>query len=643
VNPSRETGLAQSLNEAVLLALADLDRPQREREIEKAAESEDPERLVALISADDAIRRNAALEALTKAGRRSVPALVRALQDPDPEVVMFAASTLGKTRDRTAIPHLAAILKHADINVCQAAVESLGELRAVSTLGALADLLQGHTWLRFAVVHTLGEIADPSSIPTLLKLLGDEQLRDGAIAALGKIGGLEAVDALVRQLEASRSAADFRFCLEALGSALVQLPDPGVLRRRPSWTALARKAEKTLAGRLREILRQTGDEAASPEALLTKEAAIDLVRCLQLEACYGDMIATAADRRLCEVLLFAAAEIGPALEPRLTAALAHDDGDVRKFACRAMAAVSGESGAKAVASLLTDGEETIRAAAVGVLGRLHQTDALPVIVERLADDSKAVRRAVVQALARMDARLVTVAMLRNRRVLAERHLDVLCIMRNNPHPLQRGFVETSLTHADEQIRGAAVAAFAAQGSDLVETLEPMLADRSAEVRRSAIGALSRCPSERTRQLLLALLDRDAEARADVIRALGRVGDARVVPKVIAIFDSCTPEEQVHAIDVLETVEPFGAEPFLSRQLEHPDARVRRHAVKALVRIGTTSALRRIAIALRDDNPRVRMTVSKALASCPHPIARNTLERLSVDPVDSVAAFARSQL
>jgi hypothetical protein len=62
-----------------------------------------------------------------------------------------------------------------------------------------------------------------------------------------------------------------------------------------------------------------------------------------------------------------------------------------------------------------------------------------------------------------------------------------------------------------------------------------------------------------------------------------------------------------------------------------------------VRIGTAPALRRIVIALRDDNPRVRMTVSKALASCPHPIARSTLERLSLDAAESVAAFARSQL
>jgi HEAT repeat protein len=636
-------GIAESLNEAVLLALANVDRAERERAIAEAAAAVEPEQLVELIANDDAVRRNAALEALGKGGRRSVPALVRALQDPDPEVVMFAASTLGKTRDRSAIPHLEKILKHADLNVCQAAIESLGELRAASTLDALGELLRGHTWLRFAVVHTLGEIGDPRSVRTLIGLLDDDQLRDSAVAALGKIGGLEVIGALVNQLDPHHPPARFMLCLEALASALVTLPDPTVLSEHQPWIAFAAAAPRTVAPLLSEILRLQIEEWDSAEELSHKEAAVDLVRCLRLESCYADMIAAASEPRMCESLLFAAAEIGAALQPHLTAALSHKDGNVRRFACRALAAVSFESGAKAVASLLTDGDESIRAAAVGVLGRLHHTEELPAIVERMIDESKAVRTAAAQVLARMDARLVTMALLRNKTVLAKKHLQVLSIMRNNPHPLQRGFVETSLGHADENTRRAAVAAFAAQGSELIDALEPMLADKSPDVRRSAIIALSRRPCERTRQLLLTLLERDRDARPDVIRALGRIGDVRMVPKLTAIFDSCTSAEQVCAIDALEALEPPGIEPFLARQLDNKDPGVRRHAVQALVRIGTASALRRIVIALRDPNPRVRMTVSKALASCPHPIARSGLERLSVDAVDSVAAFARSLL
>src|SRR5204863_6618136 len=183
------------------------------------------------------------------------------------------------------------------------------------------------------------------------------------------------------------------------------------------------------------------------------------------------------------------------------------------------------------------------------------------------------------------------------------------------------FVETSLGHADETTRGAAVAAFAAQGSDLIGALQPMLSDKALDVRRSAILALSGRPCERTRQLLLGLLEHDRDARGDVIRALGRIGDARMVPKLTAIFDSCTIAEQVCAIDALEALETPGIEPFLVRQLDNNDPNVRRHAVAALARIGTASALRRIVIALRDANPRVRMAVWTPLSLCSHPIAR----------------------
>jgi HEAT repeat protein len=217
-------------------------------------------------------------------------------------------------------------------------------------------------------------------------------------------------------------------------------------------------------------------------------------------------------------------------------------------------------------------------------------------------------------------------------------------MRANPHPAQRGFLEASLGDPAEEIRLGAVAALTAQRSaEPVEALGPLLADPSIEVRREVIAALSERRCERTRQLLLALLDRDPDTRVDVIRALGRVGNDRLVPTLAAIFPSCTAEEQTRAIATLGALETPAAEAFLARQLGHADPNVRRHVVGALARIGTTSALQRLGVALRDGDPRVRLSVVQALASCPHPIARNALERLSLDPVPKVASAARAQL
>ena len=144
-------------------------------------------------------------------------------------------------------------------------------------------------------------------------------------------------------------------------------------------------------------------------------------------------------------------------------------------------------------------------------------------------------------------------------------------------------------------------------------------------------------------MLLSLLEPDLEMRRDIIRALGRVGDDRVIPKVIEIFGTCDATQKAYAVDALGAVESPSVEPFIAQQLGHRDPRVRRHAVRALIRRGTSSALRRAGVALRDQDPQVRLTIAKAMAPCPHPIARSALERLCLDPVENVAASARVPL
>jgi HEAT repeat protein len=644
VDVSPDNGIAASLSEALLLAVKDLDRLQRERAIEEAAQTADPQGLVDLISTDDAVRRNAALEALTKAGQRSVPALVQALSDPDPEVVMFAASTLGKTLDPSAIPHLARILSHPDVNVCQAAIESLGALRAASTLGALGGLLGRDAWLRFSVVHTLGQIGDPSSAQTLIGLLDDEEVREAVVDALGKVGGIEVIEELVRRLEATAPHREFSLYAGALGNALVRLPDPSVLDELPFWVAFAKRADTTIAPRLIEVLRSPSAQSDETDGLTAVEAAIEIVRCLRLRSCFASLIGAATDERLTEHLLFAAADLGAPLVRHLAAALSHGDSQVRRYACLAIAAAGFEQRADALTSLLGDPHESIRVVVIRLLARLHYTDGIPQIVERLDDESAVVKAAAMEALCRMDAHFVSTALLGNPERLTQKHELVLAIMRANPHPLQRSFLESSLRDPRPEIREAAVAAVAAQrGADLFAALEPLLADASVGVRRAALEALAGNASERIRQLLLGLLESDPDMRRDAIRALGRVGDDRMIPKVIQIFRSCDPEQKAFAVQALSAIGSPSVEPFIAQQLGHRDPRVRRHSVTALVRLGTSSALRRVRVALEDEDERVRLAVVKALASCPHPIARSALERLCLDPVESVAASARAHL
>ena len=150
--------------------------------------------------------------------------------------------------------------------------------------------------------------------------------------------------------------------------------------------------------------------------------------------------------------------------------------------------------------LLADPDEVIRATVARLLSRLNYADGIAQIVDRLDDPSHAVRTAVVEALCRMDAHLVSTAILRNPQRLNERLETVLSIMQANPHPLQRGFLEACLRDPRIKIRTAAVATLAAQrGADLTGVLEPMLTDPSVAVRRAALAALTDHPTERIRQ------------------------------------------------------------------------------------------------------------------------------------------------
>ena len=626
-----DKSLTEPMSETLLLGLDGLDMASRQAAIEEAARTAHPSHLVGMIAGDDVVRRNASLVVLTKIGRRSVPALLEALEDPDPDVVMFAASTLGKTREPAVAPHLVRLLKNPNINVAQAAIESLGQLRAATAMDALEEVLSGDPWLRFASVHSLGEIGHPRAVRTLVRLLADIDVRDSAVEALGKIGSPDAVAELAQLLLAAPSPEDFATSLRALGRVLARTPDPEALRSIPGWVALAEEATQVLVPRLLDVLAPRAQEAGATAQAQMRLAAVEFVRVLRLSPCYEALVAASADATLADALLGAAVHLGPAVGPLVVGALGHPEKNVRLFACRAVGAGLFDEGAGLVAALLDDADEEIRAAALTTLARLGSTDYLPAMMARLRDDSPRVEGAAIEALSRLDAGAVSQGILQAPSVAGQHRRKLLQIIRENPDGLQRGFVEASLRDSDPDVRSAAVAILASQPDpDIVASVEGLLADPEVNVRRDVISVLVSYRSQRIRDLLLWQLQHDPEVRVEALRALAKVGNDRVVPQLVAFYPSCSASEKVGIIDTLGALEALCAEPFLISQLRHQDPAVRRHAVAALVRIGTPAALQYVSSCAGDPDARVRLAVADSLASCPHPIAREALERLSLD-------------
>lgn len=633
------------LGDAILAALAQADRTLRATAIGEASRSADPDLLVkAMGDQDDAIQRNAAISALASGGARSIPALIRAVRDPDPEVALFAAGVLGRSRDPAAIPHLVWLLDHDEINVAQAAIDGLSQLRPQVAVEALVRVLDRDPWLRFAAVHALGEIGDPRAIPALVPLLEDDVVRDAVVEALGKIGSLDTLPTLTTLLRETTDTVSFGVCLRAIGDVLASQPDPDVLERVPEWTRLKAEADSRLKARLLEVLSPARGEAGGDDVDV-QGAAASLVSALRLRPLYTSLVLAGRHPMLRDLLQFCVVSIGPEMVPSLREGLKHPNANVRLVACRCAAALGAAELAPRLEELLADPDPGLRAAATEGIARLLSTKGAGVVTKQLQDPSFEVREAARQALAAMDAETVTTALLAAKLDPVAR-VGALQVMRANPSPRQLPFVRAALVDPNAEVRCAAVEALGAQPKhEVLRAIEPLLHDPSLAVRRAVVRVLGMLRDPRVRELFLALIERDPDTRAEAIVALARQGDAGVAAHLIEIYPRESQAVQLRIIEALAMLRAPIAEPMLVRLLGDANTSVRCAALDALLRGGSPAALRCALSLARDPDWRVRAVLAQKLPVGEHAdeASRGAMDRLCMDANRGVADSARARI
>jgi HEAT repeat protein len=634
-----------SLTSALLAALDARERPEREQAISRAAVESEPDDLVQMMGdGSHSLRRNAAMEALSRGGPRSIPALLRALRSDDAELVMFATNVLGRTRDPAAVPHLVALLEHQDPNVAQAAIDALAQLRATVAVGSLVKALDRDPWLRFSAVDALGEIGDAQAVGPLVGLLEDESIRLGVIEALGKIGSPEALGALARLLREDQSSETFAACLRAIGRALEAQPDERILHNIESWAHLGTPAATEIQARLIQVLTDAdeGSGGSGPE-ISEKEAGAQLVRALRLRPLYATLVLAGCDPSLREVLQFCAVSIGNEIAPALDEGLNCSNRNVRVLSINCIGAIGLRELVPGLLGLLADADETIRAAAVNALARLRHGDAARPIVRLLSERSAVVREAALAALTRLDAVAVSEALLQECAGRPSLRSQALDIMRVNPHPSQLDFLRDCVSSPDALLRAKAMAVITTHlGSQVVEFLEPLLGDSDLETRRSVVVALGQIRSPSVTPLLVRQAGSDPETRQEAIRALIALGDASAAPGLVELLERESGSARLPLIEALARLADPAAEPCLVRLLGDADPAIRRAAVQALARFRSRVALAQIISASRDTDPQVRLAVVESLALSSDPRARETLERMCADPDPTVAGTARSR-
>jgi HEAT repeat protein len=221
-----------------------------------------PQILTAL--ADVGPRAEDVAEVLSRLGESAVPALRERLRDaPSGEERRLAAAVLGELRVLEAAGELRATLSDPDPRVAAAAAAAVGRLGDVNALPALLQILgeSDAPALREAAADALGAIDDPVAGASLIRALDAPQwgVRDAAARALCALG-----DAGVEQLAAALDAISARGLAHAAG--VLDMSDqlaPVIARAGLGDTGLQRLVGRIANAGIRARLTElAGDEGA---------------------------------------------------------------------------------------------------------------------------------------------------------------------------------------------------------------------------------------------------------------------------------------------------------------------------------------------------------------------------------------------
>lgn len=324
----------------------------------------------------DTSRRKRAEAELLRMGAEAVPALIEALQNTDPELLLLYQGILTRM-GIAATPALTHSLLNDHPLIRGRVAEVLAQTKDPNAVPALLSALQGEFYTaRSRAAMALGAIGDPQTVEALLQALKDPELevRVTAVEALGKFENPQTFDNMADllledpQIEARQAAAKALGETkhpEAIPFLMIALEDPFW------WYERERAAEPLL-----EAIEGMGAMAVDPllEALTDKEGTV---------------------RR------FAARLLGHIKDPRavqpLGMALYDTHFEVGKAVAESLAGF-GPPGLKVLAEALHHPETWLRQHAIAGLTLSGDKRIVPVILDMLKDPDREVQKQAIQSL-----------------------------------------------------------------------------------------------------------------------------------------------------------------------------------------------------------------------------------------------------
>ncbi|MBI5076371.1 MAG: HEAT repeat domain-containing protein [Nitrospirae bacterium] len=581
---------------------------------------------------ENAGARNSAIEALIKLGRKATPYLIEGFKTSNRDVRKFIIDVLGEEMDSRSLPLILDALKDEDENVRATAVEHLGKAGEVSVVDALIEILDsGDLWTAYPAADALGRIGNRKAVPHLLEAMKRKPLREPVLKALGMLADpatLEPVIALLQ--DASKNIQE-----QALRT-IEKMYHHGI-------------SAEVITEEFRRILGDKATDLLIAHAWSNKNevrvSAIVMLGLMKDEAAYGPLLDISHEEEYAEdvkgafvfigrdrpesllklfdsgnphQLRFIAEVAGEVASPvyydMFARLLDDDDGHVRSIAARSIARLNKSDAVSMLLTRLADPYEDVQEAAVDALGMLQQYLHLQELLAMLRSDSAVLRRNVARLLGKMKADRAVKELgfaLKDEKV-AVRKAVVGALSQIGTDEAVR-YLKYALTDEDPDIRIAATLSLGAiGGDDILDSLTILTVDPDNFVRVSAARALGMLKDRNSIIILVPLLhDESGFVVTTAIEALKAVGGEEACKAIAGMLASGDDEVKRTAIAALGDFE--GVIDLLVPFLRDPDWAARIAAVKALGRHSQTEVRMELEKLLdTEEDPTVVKTVEEIL-------------------------------
>ena len=628
---------------------------------------------------------------------REIPALIRALEDPNANVRYHAIDALSHLRAEVAADALMNLAESTDLLAAFPAIEALRRIGNQAIAPRLVPLLATEM-LSEPAAAALGELGDEEVIVPLAELLNAGSMSATVIAvAIASVysryekayhEGTHTAD-LFRRTINSEGVQNLLEALplampnelpsmvsllswlegEAVEQALVSLLNHPAAREKAKVALVRRGSRVTelLISQLQAIdletsiaaivaLGRIGDARAVPALIpcLTKEPELVIPTASAL-AQIGDRRAFDAllsligspDAAVRQAVISALDSLGhPEMPQRLLTLLGSPSPLVRESAVKIAGYFAFSECIELLLAACREPAQNVRRAAIEHIAYLDDNEqVLPILTEALQGDTPKVRAAAAKSLEHIDlgsALPLLLNALKDPDVWV-RYNAARSLGRHRAEVAIDAVAELAQTDIANLVRAAAIEALGQiGGARAVTKLIALRTESSGDLAHAVISALGHIKHPRALPTLIAALrSEDASRRGTAVRALGECGGVGVAETLqwvaAADTDAGVVQAAIDALARLATPEAIAVLIELTVELEHKEA-----CVTALVKLGA-GHLEHLARGLTHPHPGVRGAVVEALRRLKHPHASELLSVALEDSERSVRLAAVTAL